>query len=159
MIQEMANSMANEYRHPRRAGLEWWLSVVVIVAAAFVVEAWFNGVKLMMVVAVLMLLIVGPVFVVLSRLTIEVDDLALRAFFGRGRPRKTVILAETQSAQAVRNRWWFGFGIWWIPRGNVWTVWGFDAVEIGLSSGRALRIGTDEPEALLAALEGRVPAS
>ena len=37
--------------------------------------------------------------------------------------------------------------------------WGFDAVEVGLNSGRRFRIGTDEPEALLAALESRLTAS
>jgi hypothetical protein len=68
-------------------------------------------------------------------------------------------LAEARSAQAVRNYWWYGFGIWWIPRGTVWTVWGFDAVEVGINSGRRFRIGTDEPEALLAALESRLTAS
>ncbi|MFQ5948421.1 MAG: hypothetical protein ACE5KX_06140 [Acidimicrobiia bacterium] len=122
-------------------------------------EAWFSGVVLMLVAAVLIALIAGPVFMVLSRLTVEVDDVALRASFGRGWPRRTLPLAEVRSAQAVRNYWWYGFGIWWIPGGTVWTVWGFDAVEFGLSSGRVLRIGTDEPEVLLAALEDRVMAS
>jgi hypothetical protein len=122
------------------------------------VEAWFNGFVLMIVTAMLIALIVGPMFVVLSRLTVEVDDNSLRAYFGRGWPQRTLTFAEATSAHAVRNYWWYGFGIWWIPKGTVWTVWGFDAVEVGLSSGRVFRIGTDEPEALLAALEGHVPA-
>lgn len=62
--------------------------------------------------------------------------------------------------EGPRSRYWSaercGFGIWWIPRGTVWTVWGFDAIQLELSSGRVFRIGTDEPEALLATLEGRV---
>jgi hypothetical protein len=78
---------------------------------------------------------------------------------GGAGPTKTLPLAEARSAQAVRNYWWYGFGIWWIPRGTVWTVWGFDAVEVGINSGRRFRIGTDEPEALLAALESRLTAS
>ena len=151
--------MTKDYRHTQHAGPGWWFSVAVLVALALGVEAWFNGVVLMLVAAVLIALIAGPVFVVLSRLTVEVDDTALRAFFGRGWPRKTLPLAEVRSAQAVRNYWWYGFGIWWIPRGTVWTVWGFDAVEVGLSSGRVFRIGTDEPEALLAAIKSRVMAS
>jgi hypothetical protein len=151
--------MTKNYRHTQHAGPGWWFSVAVLVALALGVEAWFNGVVLMLVAAVLIALIAGPVFVVLSRLTVEVDDSALRAFFGRGWPHKTLPLAEARSAQAVRNYWWYGFGIWWIPRGTVWTVWSFDAVEVGLSSGRRFRIGTDEPEALLAALESRLMAS
>jgi hypothetical protein len=68
-----------------------------------------------------------------------------------------LLLAEARSVQAVRNPWWYGFGIWWIPRGTVWTVWGFDAIQFELSSGRVFRIG-NEPEALLATLESRVLA-
>jgi hypothetical protein len=150
--------MTKDYRHTQHAGPGWWFQVAVLVALALGVEAWFNGYVVLFVAAMLIALIAGPVFMVLSRLTVEVDDIALRAFFWRGWPCKTLPLAEARSVQAVRNHWWYGFGIWWIPRGTVWTVWGFDAIQFELSSGRVLRIGTDEPEALLAALESRVLA-
>jgi len=151
--------MTSNYRHTQHAGFGWWLSVSVLFALALAVEAWFNGFVVMIVVAILIAIIVGPLFVVFSRLTVEVDDNTLGAFFGRGWPSKTLPLAEAKSAQTVRNHWWYGFGIWWIPHGTVWTVWSFDAVEINLSSGRVLRIGTDEPDLLLAALQNRVPTT
>ena len=148
--------MTKNYRHTQHAGLGWWFSIAVLVALALAVEAWFNGAVLMLVVAVLIAVVVGPVFVVFSRLTVEVDDDALRVFFGWGWPRKSLPLDEVATVRTVRNYWWYGFGIWWIPRGTVWTVWSLDAVEIVLSSGRVFRIGTDEPQALLAAFESRV---
>ncbi len=151
--------MTKDCRHTQHAGPGWWFTVAVLVALALGVEAWLNGFVLMVVAAILTALIAGPFIVVFSRLTVEVDDIVLRAFFGRGWPSKTLSLAEARSAQAVRNHWWYGFGIWWIPRGTMWTVWGLEAIEVGLSSGRVLRIGTDEPEALLAALQGRVLAN
>jgi hypothetical protein len=61
------------------------------------------------------------------------------------------------AARIVRNRWWYGFGIRLIPHGSLWIVWGLDAVELNLVTGKVLRIGTDEPGALLAAIARIVP--
>ena len=52
-----------------------------------------------------------------------------------------------------KNRWYNGWGIRLIPRGWIFNVSGFDAVEIQMKNGRRYRIGTDEPEALLAAIQ------
>ena len=52
----------------------------------------------------------------------------------------------------MRNKWWYGWGLRWIPGGSMYNVWGFDAVELELRSGKVFRIGSDEPDALLAAL-------
>ena len=65
--------------------------------------------------------------------------------------------ARATAARIVRNSWWYGFGIRWFPGGTLWNVWGLDAVEFDLVKGRKLRIGTDEPEQLLAALSGKLP--
>jgi hypothetical protein len=43
-------------------------------------------------------------------------------------------------------------GIRWIARGALWNVWGLDAVELELKSGRIFRIGTDDVGGLVAAL-------
>jgi len=37
-------------------------------------------------------------------------------------------------------------------------VWGFDAVEMELTSGEIFRLGSNDPEALFDALSTRVPA-
>lgn len=91
-----------------------------------------------------------------SVLRVTVEPATIRAAFGRGWPRKTVDLSTVTAARAVRNMWLFGWGIRWIPKGSLWNVWGLDAVELLLDSGRVLRIGTDDPGGLLVALAGRV---
>jgi len=53
----------------------------------------------------------------------------------------------------VHNHWYYGRGIKLTPHGWLFNVSGFDAVEIQLKNGRKYRIGTDEPDALLAAIE------
>jgi len=87
-----------------------------------------------------------------SSLTVTVDAAAAGAAFGRGWPRKTVNLTGVTEVGAVRNRWLYGFGIRWIPKGSLWNVWGLDAVEFVLDTGRVVRFGTDDPDGLLAAL-------
>ncbi|MEE9184410.1 MAG: hypothetical protein V3U39_08005, partial [Acidimicrobiia bacterium] len=94
---------------------------------------------------------------VFDRLSIDVDDTALQASFGWGWPRKSLELSTAPAVRIVRNRWWYGFGIRLIPRGSLWNVWGLDAVELDLATGKVLRIGTDEPEALLDAITRTVP--
>ncbi|MDH3469864.1 MAG: hypothetical protein OEM94_00950 [Acidimicrobiia bacterium] len=153
----MSSEVSMEYRHTQYARLGWWLIAAALVAAGLAVEALFDGPVLLAAAAIAV--VAGPFIAALSRLTVDVDESSLRAWYGWGWPRKTLHLSAAQSARAVRNRWWYGFGIFWMPHGTVWNVWGLEAIEIGLASGRVLRVGTDEPEALLAALQGRVPVS
>lgn len=102
-------------------------------------------------------LIVGTAITVFSRFTVKVTEERLIASFGWGWPRRTLAWTEASAVRPVRNRWWYGFGIRWFPGGTLWNVWGLDAIELDLDTGRALRIGTDEPERLLAALARHVP--
>jgi len=102
-------------------------------------------------------LIVTGVFVgvgvLFSSLTVSVDSQTLRWHFGPGFWRKSVPLAEIAGVEAVRNRWWYGWGIRAIPEGWLYNVSGLDAVEISLTNGRRIRIGTDEPARLVEAIE------
>lgn len=100
--------------------------------------------------------IIGTALFVFSKFTVEVADDILTASFGWGWPRRTLRWNEATAARIVRNRWWYGFGIRWFPGGILWNVWGLDAVEFDLAKGSKLRIGTEEPEQLLAALSGKV---
>lgn len=100
-------------------------------------------------------LIVGAAMFVFSRFTVEATDEALIASFGWGWPRRVLRWDEASAVRIVRNSWWYGFGIRWFPGGTLWNVWGLDAVEFDLVKGSKLRIGTDEPERLLAALSDR----
>ena len=68
-------------------------------------------------------------------------------------------VADITSARVVRNSPLHGIGMRYIPHGRLWNVWGLDAVELQLRNGTRFRIGTDEPQALLAALrQSGVPA-
>lgn len=88
------------------------------------------------------------VAILMGALTVEVDDAAIRLRFGIGLVRKSFRLDEIAACQAVRNKWWWGWGIRLIPGGWLYNVSGLDAVELVLKNGKIFRIGTDEPQVL-----------
>lgn len=86
-------------------------------------------------------------------LTVEVDQGWLRIRLGIGLIHRNFRIADIVEVEQVRNRWFYGWGIRLTPHGWLFTVSGLDAVQIRLRNGRNYRIGTDEPERLLAAIE------
>jgi len=105
----------------------------------------------------------AAIFVIIglfATLTVEVRDGLLKFHFGPGLIRKKLKVAEIESCEVVRNPWYYGWGIHATRKGWIYNVSGFEAVEILMSDGRRLRIGTDEPEllrkaVLTAQMEGR----
>jgi hypothetical protein len=92
-----------------------------------------------------------------SSMTVELTDGELRWHFGPG-PVFRVARDEITGVRYVRDPWWGGygttlFGIGFFPP-NRWTykVAGHDAVEVRLRRGGWRRLGTDDPQGLLAAL-------
>jgi hypothetical protein len=98
------------------------------------------------------LAVLGLVALLFSTLAVEVDGETIRLRFGVGLIRKRIGLAEVRAWQAVRNPWYCGWGIRLGPRGQLWNVSGFDAVELALPNDRRFRVGTDEPDALVSAI-------
>ena len=135
-----------------------WLFVLSIVETLAVVTVLLSGAPIIGLVVVMtvtsLAIVIGLTF---SRLTVEVHDEGVTVFFGRGWPKRFIRFGDIASARKVRNSAWVGWGLRWIPGGSVWNVWGLDAVELALTSGKRWRLGTDEPDTLLAALAGSVP--
>jgi hypothetical protein len=103
---------------------------------------------------------IGLVLWLFHALAVEVDGDAVRLAFGPGLFRKRIPLASIRGVRVVRNPWWSGWGIRWMPgRWTMWNVAGFDAVELDLDRGARFRIGTDEPHALARAIERAIGTS
>lgn len=122
-------------------------AALLLVAAIGVQTGWHP-------VSAVVLVVLTGVLLLFWSLTIEVDQMQLRCFFGPGLIRRDIPLHEIVSARAVRNRWYYGWGIRLTPHGWMFNVSGLEAVELGLASGRRFRIGTDRPGEVVAALEG-----
>jgi len=96
--------------------------------------------------------IMGFSLLLFYNLSVVIRDRTLTAAFGVGLIRKRFHLDEIRSARAVRNPWYYGWGIRLTPHGWMFNVSGLEAVELELASGRRFRIGTDEPHRLAAAI-------
>jgi hypothetical protein len=137
----------NRYHHRQIGTLViciFGVTVLVLASLLYFVEPNPIGV------AVLIVLLVC--FGLFWALTVEVTDTDLVLKFGVGLIRKKFALSSIVNAAAVRNRWYFGWGIRLLPRGWLFNVSGLDAVEIEMSDGSAHRIGTDQPQELLRAI-------
>jgi hypothetical protein len=109
----------------------------------------FGGVNLASLIIAAVFLLIGFLF---GGLTTKVGSGSLDLAFGIGVISKSIPLEHIESAGVVRNRWWYGFGIRLTPHGWMWNMKGLSAVELTYKTGKKFRVGTTDPEGLLAAL-------
>ncbi len=96
--------------------------------------------------------ILALVFLNFRSLTVSVSYEAVMLSYGLGMIKKRFNAKDIVSAEQVRNKWWWGWGIRYIGEGFLYNVYGLDAVRIVLSNGKVARIGTDDPANLLNAV-------
>ena len=92
-------------------------------------------------------------------MSVEVNESRVVVRFGIGLFRKSIPLESIAKCESVRNPWWYGWGIHYTPRGWLYNISGFEAVELTLKDEKTLRIGSDEPQALCAAIRARLGRS
>jgi hypothetical protein len=97
------------------------------------------------------LLAVATHIVILS-LTVNVSDHELSWYFGPGFWKKRIVRSNIIGIQRIRLPWWYGIGIKRAPQGWVYLVAPGDGVEIAFANGKAVLIGTDDANGLMAAL-------
>ncbi len=72
--------------------------------------------------------------------------------------RRKLLYSRLEKVDQGRSRLLDGWGIHLCTRGGwVWNLWGFDCVELDLDRGR-LRVGTDDPDGLVAFITEHYPA-
>ena len=144
------------YEHTQR-GL--WHLLLFAVAAGCFVGGWVlrhdpAGHYICLGIALLMT-VIGLSFMQLT-VRDEQDALAIRfgplpLFFAR------VPYDKIRLAQPDRTMILDGWGIHYLPgRGTTYNIWGFNCVRVELDK-RTIRIGTNDPDNLVAFLESRMP--
>ncbi len=93
------------------------------------------------------------VAVAFSSMTIEVNESEISWYFGPGLFKKSLLLEEVGQCKKVKNPLWMGFGIHAYGTGWIYNVSGLLGVEIELKGGSFIRLGTDEPNYLIQAIE------
>jgi hypothetical protein len=122
----------------------WSLLAIILVASSGLIGHHAPPVIISIILLVCLLLF--------YRLKITIEDETLCASFGPGIIRRKVRLAEIVGCEAVRIRWWYGWGIHLTPLGWLYNVSGFNAVAMTLQDGRKIAFGTDDPDGLVDAI-------
>ena len=92
-------------------------------------------------------------------LTVELTIDHLSVKLGLGIIHKEIRYEDIREARVVKNPLYYGWGIRWIPRGYMYNVSGFGAVELEFNDDQRFRIGSDEPQKLLSAIRSRLKQS
>ena len=117
-------------------------SIVLAIVTYYMLLSGFDRI------ALLVIGIMAVVLLLFATLTVEIDEEFLKIRFGIGLVRKKFALSEIKSCKIVKNPWYYGWGIHLTPRGWLYNVSGFDALEIIMKSGKKYRIGTDDSDEL-----------
>jgi hypothetical protein len=140
------------YVRTQHAAWMWWILLPVL---AIVASAWFTspGLATLLPLA-LVIVIIGAVGAVFTRLTIRVDADAVTWHFGWGWPSSAISMREIERAEVTQTNLLEGWGIHWtIWHGWLWNVGGFQAVEIFKRNGSGVTLGSDDPQGLFQAIE------
>lgn len=94
----------------------------------------------------------GIAAAIFRSLTVEVNDEKVSLSFGDGMIKRTYMLEDIDAALVSRTTPLHGWGIHWTGNSWLYNVYGLDAVELRLKSGKSILIGTDDSVGLAAAI-------
>ena len=79
--------------------------------------------------------------------TIQIASGKLNFWFGFGVGKRSIDIADIRSIEIVKTPWYYFWGIKSIPGGWLYSIApGGWAIELVLTDGRKIRLGTDRPE-------------
>jgi hypothetical protein len=137
-----------QYRHTQ---IGW--TIIIFMAIGVAIFAAILAHSGMSIVALAGLIVMAAGLAVFSTLTIEVTDEELRFYFTFGLFGREIPLAAIDKCVEVENSVLYGYGIRITPVGKLYNVSGSKAVELRLRGGDRLRVGSDEPKRVCAAVE------
>jgi hypothetical protein len=138
------------YRHRQIGYLPIALGVLLAITLGGV--AWRRSP--MIGAGVVLVIVLGPLL--FASLTITIRDGMLASHFGFGFWPERYPLAEISDASLATSSWAEGWGIRVTPDGMLYNVSGTRGVEVRLRSGTRFRLGSDEPDVLLRALQAAI---
>ncbi len=136
------------YQHKQYA---WAILAILVWIGAFVSMAFYligGDAPLMLFAGILLLC--GFLF---HGLTVKVDDSGVHWFFGPGIAKKHITFAEIESVKVVSNSFRHGVGIRITHDGWVYSANGFTAVALEMKDGTCYRVGSNDADNLVAAIE------
>jgi len=139
-----------QYSHMQVGVVQFWaglIGLVIILIAAY----FCQDIILILLVPIIALILSLGFF---TTMTVKITTDSIQVLFGPITVIKRTFLFETvKSYKLVKNPWYYGYGIRWIPQGTLYNISGPDALELTLHTGKRVQIGTDEPEKMLEVFE------
>ena len=144
------------YRHTQPA---WIILALMIPALGMLIAIYLNGAfgdaEKVIIQLTIVLLFGAAVF--FSSLTVKVTEKEIIWYFGPGIWKYRLGLDQVKEVKKGRSHPLEGIGIRWNPwKGMLYSVSGLDNVEILRRNGKLTRIGTDEPDKLVKAIQNRL---
>ncbi len=143
--------MDQNYRHTQ---IGWVIIITVSIIIIYMIPFMFID-KLILYIFLGISFFCFLLLLIFGTLTITVTEEYLKLFFGIGIIHKKIKLTSIKEFREVKNSWMLSWGIRYYGEGFFYNVSGLKAVELFLENGKKLRIGTDEPEKLGAALKNK----
>jgi hypothetical protein len=140
------------HRQTNRNTLLIFASIAVVVTVCWLL---FMPAKVPLAALAAPLALTAAVIAIVSTFTIDVTDRELVLAFNLGLFRRRVPLSDIVRVERTEVPWWYGVGIKISPSYVTYVVATGPAVAVTLSKGMALRISTDDPDALVRALAPR----
>lgn len=145
------------YDHTQYGKIHWLIklpAVVCFIASFFMFETKQVAASIVLGVGVVLFLLSFTCF------WLRVHDIGehIKCTFGPFKLlSKKTAYAVIAEACVSRSKLIDGWGIHKVPgRGWTYNIWGFDCVELKLTDGKLMRIGTDEPQALCTFIQSRI---
>jgi len=102
-------------------------------------------------------LLFSVIYILFYGMTTLIDEKEILISFGIGLICKRIKIEEIQSVEQVKNPWYYGWGIRLIPRGVLYNISGFEAIQIKLKNSRSiLRIGSKNSSQLVQEINNRL---
>ena len=148
--------MKTNYKHTQYGALMFvvliWTGILITVVAIAIINEGRLGAALIMIGIYLLGIALFYAF------SVEISAGKLKFWFGIGWIGKTYSLDEIQSVKAVVSPWYYFWGIKSIPGGWLYAIAPGEAVEIILTDGKLVRIGTNQSAILCQAIETAMDA-
>jgi len=104
-------------------------------------------------------LIIILIYSLFYGMTTRITDDSIRLSFGIGLIRKTIQLNQIMTIETVKNPWYFGWGVRFIPNGMLYNITGTAAIELKFKhTNKVFRIGSKDPLKLKQEIEKRLSA-
>lgn len=139
--------MQVKYTHTQKAGIPFYAMLAAGIFLCIIVLFDKSAPSIVIMAGILPVLIWAALL--MSSLTVTIDEQFLHVRFGPGMFFKKFALANIAGIGPKYGTWWiWGWGIKWYFTGWLFNIAGFKSVEIILKNGKKRRVGTDEPEVL-----------